>query len=173
MGTYVIAFTIIVGNCDGLLKGRRYFHCPANHGVFVRSSDVICVTGRKVHELYHLYYKILMFFSPLQPLSGGTAIPRIRERLPSGLEISRSTQRASKVSSLHAWWCDYLWCESTALIITAWWRLLASWQHQQATLQQLHPVSPCLKSEQLLNLKWPCWKIGRLCRSLIWCEECS
>ena len=39
-----------VGNCDGLLKGRRYFHCPANHGVFVRSSDVICVTGRKVRE---------------------------------------------------------------------------------------------------------------------------
>lgn len=62
MGTYVIAFTIIVGNCDGLLKGRRYFHCPTDHGVFVRSSDVICVTGRKVHELYHLYYKILMLF---------------------------------------------------------------------------------------------------------------
>ena len=43
-------YAVTVGNCDGLLKGRRYFQCPPNHGVFVRSSDVICVTGRKVSD---------------------------------------------------------------------------------------------------------------------------
>ena len=39
-----------VGTCDGSVKGRRYFQCPPNHGVFVRPSDVMCVTGRKVRE---------------------------------------------------------------------------------------------------------------------------
>ena len=39
-----------IGTCDGSVKGRRYFQCPPNHGVFVRPSDVMCVTGRKVRK---------------------------------------------------------------------------------------------------------------------------
>ena len=38
-----------VGITDGALRGKRYFQCPANHGVFVLPSDVLGVTGRKVY----------------------------------------------------------------------------------------------------------------------------
>ena len=38
----------------------------------------------------------------IQPFSGGTAVPRVRERLPSGFEISRSASKASKVSEPQA-----------------------------------------------------------------------
>ena len=56
----VFFLLIVVGNCDGLLKGRRYFRCPPNHGVFVRAGDVICVTGRKVSTLIHLDNNIIL-----------------------------------------------------------------------------------------------------------------
>jgi len=36
------------GNTDGVLKGKRYFKCPANHGRFVRISNIISVLPVKV-----------------------------------------------------------------------------------------------------------------------------
>ena len=109
-----------VGTCDGSVKGRRYFQCPPNHGVFVRPSDVMCVTGRKVRgrEVYATLYtqgrtytciRIILKGTTIsvhintpspphtKPRTGGTAVPRIRERLPTGFEISRTASRVSKV----------------------------------------------------------------------------
>ena len=34
----------------------------------------------------------------VQPVSGSTAVPRVREKLPTGLQLSREASRASKVS---------------------------------------------------------------------------
>ena len=50
-----------VGNIDGYLKGKRYFQCPPNHGVMVKASDIICVTGRKVR----LFCVILNLYGPI------------------------------------------------------------------------------------------------------------
>ena len=47
-GWVTIVLLPIVGNCDGMVKGRRYFQSPPAHGVFVVPHEVLCVTGRKV-----------------------------------------------------------------------------------------------------------------------------
>ncbi|XP_065887435.1 centrosome-associated protein 350-like [Dysidea avara] len=39
-----------VGFNDGEFKGRQYFHCAPNHGVFIMPSDVICVVSRRVQK---------------------------------------------------------------------------------------------------------------------------
>ena len=37
-----------MGANDGTHKKQRYFECRDHHGVFVRPSDILCVTQRKV-----------------------------------------------------------------------------------------------------------------------------
>ncbi len=34
------------GTHDGVINGKRYFHCTMNHGVFVPVKDVLFVKGR-------------------------------------------------------------------------------------------------------------------------------
>ena len=36
------------GDTDGLIKGKRYFTCPAKHGKIVRISSVVAVLPNKV-----------------------------------------------------------------------------------------------------------------------------
>ncbi|EGD72410.1 hypothetical protein PTSG_00430 [Salpingoeca rosetta] len=38
-----------IGDTDGVLKGKRYFSCPEQHGVFVSKDEVILAKGR--HDL--------------------------------------------------------------------------------------------------------------------------
>ena len=44
------SFCITVGFHDGKFKGRQYFYCEPNHGVFVLPSEIICVVSRRVHR---------------------------------------------------------------------------------------------------------------------------
>ncbi|KAL5489569.1 hypothetical protein EMCRGX_G018678 [Ephydatia muelleri] len=67
-----------IGICDGSLKGQRYFHCPPDHGAFVRASEILCVTGRRARSV-------------------STSLPRVqRERLPTAQEIIREANSRSK-----------------------------------------------------------------------------
>ena len=38
----------VVGDTDGLIKGKRYFTCPAKHGKMIRITNVIAVLPTKV-----------------------------------------------------------------------------------------------------------------------------
>lgn len=44
----VIRVYSVVGDTDGLIKGKRYFTCPPKHGKIVRISSVIAVLPSKV-----------------------------------------------------------------------------------------------------------------------------
>ena len=35
-----------VGDCDGVYQGKRYFSCPAGHGVFVTKEQIMLAKGR-------------------------------------------------------------------------------------------------------------------------------
>ena len=50
--THTHTHTHTVGDTDGLVKGKRYFHCPAKHGKVVRLSNVVAVLPEKVKILY-------------------------------------------------------------------------------------------------------------------------
>ena len=41
-------FIFIVGNTDGIYKGRRYFSCPPLNGKMVRITNVLAVLSNKV-----------------------------------------------------------------------------------------------------------------------------
>lgn len=43
-------FKIVVGFHDGKFKGRQYFQCEPNHGVFVLPSEIICVISRRAQR---------------------------------------------------------------------------------------------------------------------------
>ena len=45
-----------------------------------------------------------------KPRTGGTAVPRIRERLPTGFEISRTASRVSKVCRMCCVQLYEVWC---------------------------------------------------------------
>ena len=74
-------------------------------------------TRGKENMMHTRLYKIIVEVSSpslppshTQPRTGGTAMPRIRERIPTGFEISRTTSRASKVrqdnQSCHVQWYE-------------------------------------------------------------------
>lgn len=45
--------TLLVGDTDGLVKGKRYFYSPAKHGKVVRLSSVVAVLPNKVYTTTH------------------------------------------------------------------------------------------------------------------------
>lgn len=47
----LIAFSNVVGNTDGLIKGKRYFTCPPKHGKIVRITSIVAILPNKVHNL--------------------------------------------------------------------------------------------------------------------------
>lgn len=44
------SISIVVGFHDGKFKGRQYFQCEPNHGVFVLPSEIICIISRKAQR---------------------------------------------------------------------------------------------------------------------------
>lgn len=45
-----------VGNCDGMVHGRRYFQCPDGHGLFVRANRLRFIPIQR--SLYNKYHKV-------------------------------------------------------------------------------------------------------------------
>ena len=44
----LVCFVYIVGNTDGLIKGKRYFTCPSKHGKVVRITSIVAILPNKV-----------------------------------------------------------------------------------------------------------------------------
>ena len=63
-----------VGDSDGLVKGKRYFHCPAKHGKIVRLSNVEAILPRSVSGRHGDRIPTLNFLS----LSLSLSVPTYR-----------------------------------------------------------------------------------------------
>ena len=51
----------IAGDTDGLIKGKRYFTCPAKHGKIVRISSVVAVLPNKV-SMTHVHVQHMCMY---------------------------------------------------------------------------------------------------------------
>ncbi|WAR27649.1 DCTN1-like protein [Mya arenaria] len=57
-----------VGNCDGMVNGRRYFQCQDGYGLFVRSNRL---------RLYNKYHRVGNASFVEEPLFGNSAKPEV------------------------------------------------------------------------------------------------
>lgn len=46
---------VTVGNCDGMVNGRRYFQCPQDYGLFVRASRIRFIPLKRWQEFFSVY----------------------------------------------------------------------------------------------------------------------
>ncbi|XP_052218648.1 uncharacterized protein LOC127836200 [Dreissena polymorpha] len=64
-----------VGNCDGMVNGRRYFQCPNDYGLFVRANRLRFIPMQRC--LYNKYHRVGQKSFVEEPLFGKSEKPEV------------------------------------------------------------------------------------------------
>lgn len=86
-----------VGNCNGMVNGRRYFQCPDGNGLFVRANRIRFIPIQRC--LFNKYHRVRSKSFVEEQLFGQTIKPQVTEGPYDPVKISaKYSERATSAS---------------------------------------------------------------------------